>query len=163
MKSYEVRKTQLVRNIGWAVLCAIPYILGGGALVWALAVLGWWDISKELRQERRAAESVGIHVYPRSTIKLTIADAPCIKADQAYLDGDHISFYAVNRCKGGFIHSWYGYRVLAPDGTVLQSHQWRFSGEDYMAAGERKEITQNIEDDARIDSVYVYLKDGDHE
>ena len=163
MESYETRKLKLLRNVGWGVLCTLPYIVAGGVLLWALAISGWVDLTKELRQERRAMESVGIHVYPRNPIKLKVFDAPCIKVDQAYLDGDHVSFYAVNKCKGSLVNSFYVYRVAAPDETVIESHSYLFPGEQFMYPGERKEVTQDINNDNRTDMVYIILGDGKHD
>lgn len=157
----EKNLSKIVSAVRTLIFCYLPAILGGGALVWIFVVFGYLDLSKELRQERRAAESVGVHVYSKEPIKLLMHDDTCIKAGDAFIDGNHITFYVTNKCRIPFQYSGYVYRVQAPDGTVIESHGWRFEGENYLGPNEKKEVTQDIKKDDRIESVTIILNNGE--
>ena len=58
------------RNWGRLMLSLIPAALGGAAVLWIIAGLGWIDLTKELRMERRTMQSVGISVLPKTPIQL---------------------------------------------------------------------------------------------
>jgi hypothetical protein len=148
------------RGFGSLMFAAIPAALAGAAILWLTAVTGVIDLTSELRQERRAAERVGIVVMPTSPIKVTIREATCLKSAGTYLDGDTLTIYPVNKCTHSLEYpSQFIYRLLAPDGTVIKTEE-NYIGSNQFDAGEKREFSVKVREDARTVEMSVQLKDG---
>src|SRR6188508_2176701 len=87
-----------IRNIGRYALFMIPAALGGAACLWIAAGLGWIDLSREIRKERRLLDGVHISVPADEPIKQVAFDDRCLKVDKMFLDSEHVTFYVRNSC-----------------------------------------------------------------
>ena len=146
------------RNWGRLMLSLIPAALGGAAVLWIIAWLGWIDLTKELRMERRTMQSVGISVLPKTPIQLLAHDGTCLKIQSSYMDGDRLQFYAFNSCRHWLFNPAFYYRVKAHDGTVVDSHEWAFDGDRDLGPQERREQVINLENDDRAEQVELWMR-----
>jgi hypothetical protein len=154
------QETRSSRGLGSLAFSIIPAALGGAACLWVLAATNWIDLTNELRQERRAAERVGIMVLPKTPINVTVNEDGCLKVPQSYLDGSRLSVYVENRCHNTLQFSKYDESILAPDKTVIHSTNNYLPGSTDIRAGERREIILDVPSDDRTDTVNIRLIDG---
>lgn len=147
------------RNGGRLALAMIPAALGGAAVLWLTAAVGWIDLARTRRVERRSMESVGIAEKPTTPIVVRNHDAACLKIQSSVLDGRELLFYALNTCDRWLSGPNYLIRVKAPDGTVIKSERWAFDGDRSLAPGERREQSTRVGEDDRVDSIDLYVAD----
>jgi hypothetical protein len=156
--AYESRGS---RGFGSLMFSVIPAAIAGAAILWLIAITGVIDLTSQLRQERRAAERVGIVVMPKVPIKLTINEDTCVKVDKSFLDGSTLTFYVVNHCHYGMEYVKDTYRIIAPDGTVIKSDfEFLTSTGDVLQPNERREVTRTITMDDRTVEINLQLHDG---
>ena len=157
--SNEKKESRGSRGFGTLMFAAVPGALAGAAILWLTAVTGVIDLTSELRQERRAAERVGIVVLPKTPINVAVREDSCLKSAGVYLDGDQLTVYAKNKCSHPLeFHSSSAFRLIAPDGTVIRTGGTYFDG-DVFYAGEKREATLTIPEDERTVKVLVSFKD----
>ncbi len=147
-------------GIGAFFYAAIPGAIAGALILWLTAVTGWIDLTQELRQERRAAERVGIVVMPSTPINVVIHESTCLKSGGAYLDYKTLTVYAVNKCShstpfpGGIVT-----REIAPDGTTINNNK-DLLGDSGFRSGEKRETQINLRAlDRRMVTLDIQLED----
>lgn len=108
--------------------------------------MGWVDLTKSIRAEHRALSNVGLVSVPVTPIQFEARDARCVKIQSAsMLDGTHFVFYAKNQCDSTLPSASFSYRILAQDGTVIESNVYAFDGDRRLEPKERREQIVRIE------------------
>lgn len=158
-----MKESRRSRGAGSLFFSLIPAAFAGAFLLWLSCAAGIIDLTQELKQERRAAERVGVLVKPKTPIIVSVNDDTCIKATKTFLDGHILTIYAENTChhtipeEGYLLGPRYEWREIAPDRTTLKS------GDDFIQEvfrpGERREVTIHIPFDDRAVEVNVQLAD----
>lgn len=157
--SNEGGREASARNAGRLALAAIPATLAIGALLWIAAAMDWIRFGRERRIDQRTLNAVGLSVEPNTPIVLKNHDnASCMKIESSFMDGGQAVMYARNTCQR-WLTPKFSFRVVGPDGTVIESGYYIFSGDSQLGPGERREQRIYIKTDRRITGVELRLID----
>lgn len=147
------------RNWGRLALALIPAAIGIAAILWIAAAFDWISLGRQRRIDQRTREIVGVETSPAKPVALVNNNGACLKIDKSFMDGREIVFYARNTCQRWLEMPNYAYRVMAHDGTVIESARWAFSGDRAFAPGERREVKTRVANDDRLERVELWVID----
>lgn len=146
-----------IRGVSTFFLFAIPAVLALGALWWLAFGEGLHYFRRELSQEKRHAEAVGAGVLPKNPIEIKIIEnrVASVRVDRAEIDGGDLWVYYKNFGQSRKEYIRYQWRLIAPDGTIVQSQEGypsiysKTSSPDSLMPGQRAEMRLKITADPR--------------
>ena len=137
--SDEDGRNAAARNLGRLALAFMPWAIAVGCLAWLAVISGWIEFRRDRRIDARGYDAVEAIPNASSKIQAQTFDDACLKIESAYLDGKDAVFYVRNTCDKWLAIPNFSYRVVAPDGTVIESDRFAFDGDRYIGPKERRE------------------------